>query len=223
MLLKEWMSTPVQTLDHEGSLADAAKLFRSHGISLLPIISNGEMIGILSHTDLKKATPTRKMEESARTDYMDYKKAVSIMSWPVITVGINQTIDEAAHIMLQNRIHGLPVLDTAGTLKGIVTRKDILSCLISYTRTHGQGQIFVFQLQDKPGIIKTIIEMIQARGGRLKSVLTSYKPDDPYFRKVFFNVFDLSPEEFETLAQGFKTADELLYMADLSRNIRIVC
>ena len=53
-------------------------------------------------------------------------KAMDIMTPRVITVSADATIAEAIRLMLQNRISGLPVVDAAENLVGIVTEGDFL-------------------------------------------------------------------------------------------------
>jgi len=53
-------------------------------------------------------------------------KAMNVMSRDVVTVGPDATILQAAHLMLQRRFSGLPVVDSSGALVGIVTEGDFL-------------------------------------------------------------------------------------------------
>ncbi|MFU8770387.1 MAG: CBS domain-containing protein, partial [Desulfotignum sp.] len=58
MLIKEWMSKPVITINHNESLNDAAKLFRTRVISMIPVLMNDLPAGIITDGDLKKALPS---------------------------------------------------------------------------------------------------------------------------------------------------------------------
>src|SRR5262245_31880251 len=53
-------------------------------------------------------------------------KAKDVMTQPVISVAANASVLDAARLMLQNKISGLPVVDDAGNLAGIVTEGDFL-------------------------------------------------------------------------------------------------
>jgi CBS domain-containing protein len=52
--------------------------------------------------------------------------AADIMTQPVITVTPETTIVEAAQLMLQHHISGMPVLDSGGAMVGIITEGDLL-------------------------------------------------------------------------------------------------
>ena len=58
MLIKEWMSKSVITIDDNDSLNDAIKLFQTRIISMLPVLNNKKLVGILTDGDVKNATPS---------------------------------------------------------------------------------------------------------------------------------------------------------------------
>jgi acetoin utilization protein AcuB len=225
MLIKEWMSRTVTTINHDDSINDAAILFRTRIISMLPVLENGRLAGIVTDGDIKKATPSdaTTLDRFELTSMMDTVKIRTIMSKPVITIQADHTVDEAAGIMLARGISGMPVLDDAGRIEGIITKSDIFRCFVSFTGIAGKGQIFAFQLRDKPGIIQHITEMIREKGGRLCSIMTSYDDIEEGFRKVYFHTFDISHENFQILFDHFHATGELIFAADLSRNFRKIC
>ncbi len=218
MVIKEWMSRPVITIDYNESLNDAAKMFRTRAISMLPVLKDGKMIGIVTDGDIKKATPSDVTTLDKLS--LDFVKIAYIMSKPVITIRADHTVDEAAGIMLSKRISGMPVVDKAGMLEGMLTKSDVFRCFVSFTGVSNKGQIFVFNLPDKPGIIKKIAGMIRDGGGRLCNIMASYDNMEKGLRKVFFHTFDIDPDNFDGLVEKFHGAGELLYAADLSREIR---
>lgn len=225
MLIKEWMSRSVVTIDHNDSLNDAIKLFRTRIISMLPVIKDKKLVGIVTDGDAKKATPSNAttLDRFEMITLMDAVRIESIMSKPVITIGQDYTVDEAAEIMLKKGISGMPVLDNRGMIKGILTKSDIFRCFVSFTGVSDKGQVFAFKLQDRPGVIKILTDIIRESGGRLCSIMTSYDDIEDGFRKVFFHTFDINPSDFNSLVERFHEAGELLYVADLSRKFRMIC
>jgi acetoin utilization protein AcuB len=222
MLIKEWMSKSVITINQDDSLADAVKLFQTRVISMLPVLSRGKIIGILTDGDIKKASPSdaTTLDKFEISSLMDKVSIESIMSKPVVTICTDHTVDEAAGIMLSKGISGMPVVDNSGTIKGIITKSDIFRCFVSFTGVSNKGQVFAFNLQDRPGIIKNLTDLIIKKGGRLCSIMTSYDDIEEGFRKVFFHTFDIDPDSFDSLVESFHGAGQLLYAADLSRGFR---
>ena len=222
MLIKEWMSRSVITLESDKSLSDGLKLFKTRVISMLPVLKNGKLAGIVTDGDLKKASPSdaTTLDKFEMASLMDTVRIESVMSAPVVTIQSDHTVDEAAGIMLAKGISGMPVLDKAGKITGIITKSDIFRCFVSFTGVSNKGQVFAFKLQDKPGIIKYLTDMIRNSGGRLGSILTSYDDIEEGFRKVFFHTFDINPDKYDRLVEKFYGTGNLLYAADLSRGFR---
>jgi len=222
MLIKEWMSRPVITIRHDESLNDAAKLFRSRVISMLPVVKDCALTGIITDGDLKRAMPSdaTTLDRFELPALLDDIKVGSIMTKTVITIPLDYTVDEAAGIMLKKGISGMPVMDRSGEMIGIITKSDIFRCFVSFTGVSPTGQIFATRLQDRPGVIKKFTDMIRAKGGRMCSIMTSYDDIEKGYRKVFFHTFDLSPDAFSSLVETFSEIGQLYYAADLSRGYR---
>jgi len=222
MLIKEWMSRSVITINDKESLSDAATLFQTRLISLLPVLKDEKLVGIVTDGDVKKAIPSdaTTLDKFEMPSLLDSVKIKSVMSKPVVTIRADHTVDEAAAIMLRNGISGLPVLDAQGKIDGIITKSDIFRCFVSFTGVSNKGQIFAFNLQDRPGVIKVLTDIIRKKGGRLCSIMTSYDDIEEGFRKVFFHTFDIDPSGFDNLVEKFHETGELFYAADLSRGFR---
>jgi len=222
MLIKEWMSRTVLTINDNESLSDALGLFQTRVISMLPVLKDGRLVGIVTDGDIKKASPSdaTTLDRFEMDSFMDKVAIKTIMSKPVETILADHTVDEAAGIMLSNGISGLPVLDTAGKIRGIITKSDVFRCFVSFTGVANKGQVFAFILKDKPGVIKTLTDMIRNSGGRLCCILTSYDDMEEGLRKVFFHTIGIDFDNFDSLVEKFHGAGELIYAADLSRRLR---
>ncbi len=222
MLIKDWMSKPAITIGKEESLNSAAKMLRTRVISMLPVMDSDRIVGVVTDGDIKKAMPSDattldRFEIRSLLDSVAIKK---VMSHPVITIELDWTVDEGASLMLRNAISALPVTDASGKLAGVITKSDIFRCFVSFTGVAASGQIFSFKLQDKPGSIKRVTDLIRNSGGRLCSIMTSYDDIEEGYRKAFFHTLDIVPEKFDRLVEQLGPAGELSYAADLSRGYR---
>lgn len=222
MLVKEWMSRSVITIGSNESLDDADNLFKTRIISMLPVIEDGELAGIITDGDIKKAMPSdaTTLDKFELPHLLSSVKINTVMSRPVVTIDEDYTVDEAAGMMLRRSISGMPVLDKRGMIVGIITKSDVFRCFVSFTGVSDQGQIFALKLNDRLGVIKNLTDLIRDNNGRLRSIMTSYDDMDDGFRKVFFHLFDLSPLQFDRLIGKFREVGELVYAADLSRGLR---
>jgi acetoin utilization protein AcuB len=124
------MTRHPETINHDDSLSKAKEMMDVGRFRRLPVVKNGEIVGMLTERDLRE-----------HFGYLELTKVNAAMSAPVVSVGPNSTVQEAARLMLRHKIGGLPVVD-GGKLVGIVTTIDMLRAFLdvveSYerTRTH---------------------------------------------------------------------------------------
>jgi acetoin utilization protein AcuB len=130
ILIKDWMSTPVYTLLPNTPVATAHKIMTEKNIRRLPVMGEHEVIGIVSLGDIRQARPSEATTLSIwELNYLWSQLAVNrIMTTPVVTVGPDEPILNAAALMLKHKISGLPVLKQKA-LVGIVTESDIFRML----------------------------------------------------------------------------------------------
>ncbi len=107
------ITTPV-TISPSETLRDALALMEKHGISGLVVISGGKLAGILTNRDLRF---TRDLD----------RKVSAAMTKKLVTARVGTTLEQAEKILHEHRIEKLPLVDRRGTLKGLITTRDILN------------------------------------------------------------------------------------------------
>ncbi|MHB8809669.1 MAG: CBS and ACT domain-containing protein [Desulfobulbaceae bacterium] len=222
MLVKNWMSRKVITIDPEDSMAHAAKLIREHKVHMLPVTRKGKLVGVVSDSDLKRASASDATTlEAHELLYLLAKvKIQEIMSKNPVTVPPDHTVEETAEILLQNNISGVPVVDTEGELAGIITRDDLFKVLIALSGLGKKGIQFACKVEDRPGSIKEIGDIIRAHGGRLASVLSSYERVPAGYRIVYIRAYNLNREKLAQLIEEINTKAPLYYIVDHRTNKR---
>ncbi|MER2600255.1 MAG: CBS domain-containing protein [Caldilineales bacterium] len=134
MFVRDWMTAKVITVDIHTTLPDAHKLMRSHKIRRLPVLDRGRLVGIVTRSDIREASPSETTSLSVwELQYLLSKLSMGdIMTRKPITILPNATIRDAANLMYAHKIGGLPVVDTEGHLLGILTESDIFRILITW-------------------------------------------------------------------------------------------
>lgn len=216
MLVKKWMSKNVITLDVNDYMAGAVFLMKQHKIRRLPVVKKGKLVGILTDRDLKQASASGATSlEIHELLYLISKiKVEDIMTKEPITIAPDYTVEEAAQILLENRISGLPVLDQEGNLVGIITQTDIFKALVSLTGLHRKGVSFGFMLEDRAGSIKEVADIIRQYRGRMASILSSYDGVPDGSREVYIRVYGVDRSRLEYLTDELREKFTLLYMVD---------
>lgn len=131
-LVKDWMMRDVITVSPETTLPEADKLLVENTIRRLPVVENGRLVGIVTYGDIRSAKPSHASSLSVwEMNYLITRlKVAEIMTPAPITISQNATIGEAAHLMLQNMVSGLPVVDKDEKLVGIITESDIFRMVV---------------------------------------------------------------------------------------------
>ncbi len=117
MLVKDVMNKNVVVAKSEVTIREASKVMSKYKIGSLVVLKDNDVIGIITEGDI--------MESVANDHNPDSTSVEKIMSQKVLTVDPEDTIENAADIMVQNKIKKLPVMEN-GKLRGIITASDIV-------------------------------------------------------------------------------------------------
>jgi CBS domain-containing protein len=134
-LVQEWMTSTPVTITADVTLPDAHALMKQYAIRRLPVVDeSNKLIGIISMSDVLEAQPSDATTLSIyELNYLIAKLTVAkIMTKAVITVSPGTTIAQAARIMRDKKIGGLPVVDK-NQLVGIITESDIFRMVVEMT------------------------------------------------------------------------------------------
>lgn len=195
MLVGERMTRNPVTITEDTSIDDALHLMRERKVRRLPVLDpSGKMVGIVSDRDLLHAAPSPATSLSVyELHYLLAKLTVKrVMSSPVITVTASTPLEEAARIMADNKIGGLPVTDD-GKLVGIITETDIFKILLELLGARTAGVRVTVAVQEAKGVLARITRALADEGANIVSVATYGGPNagEP---RLMFKLSDVTPE-----------------------------
>jgi CBS domain-containing protein len=130
-LVRDWMSSHLLTIGLKTSLHEAHALMKDNHVRRLPVVEDGKLAGIVTLADVLQAEPSSATTLSIfELNYLLAKVTIDqIMTRDVITVPATATIRDAAKLMLEHDVSGLPVMD-GNALVGMITESDIFRVLI---------------------------------------------------------------------------------------------
>jgi acetoin utilization protein AcuB len=222
MLVKNWMSKDLITVDVEDSMQDAMKLLKENDIRMLPVMKKGKLVGIITDRDLKRASASdaTTLEIHELLYLLSEIKVKEIMTKDPITVRFDHTLEETAQVLLENKISGAPVVNYDDKIVGTITQSDIFRALVSLTGLRKRGISFSFFIEDSPGSIKNVTDVIRKSGGRMASILSSYDQVPAGYRKVYIRMYNIDRARLPQLREELREKAALLYMVDHRENRR---
>jgi CBS domain-containing protein len=134
-LVRDWMTAPAISISPADSIQAANKLMNEFGIRHLPVVQQERLVGILTISDIREASPSDATTLSVwEINYLWEQLTVErVMTSKVISVRPDDLVVNAVHIMLDRKISCLPVIDADGFLLGIVTAVDVFRLVIALT------------------------------------------------------------------------------------------
>jgi len=194
MLVGERMSHPIISIAPDMSVHDALNLFKRERIRRAPVIKDGKLVGIVSDKDLLNASPSPATSLSIwEMNYLMSKITVSeVMTKKVLTVKEDTPIEEAARIMADNKIGGLPVMRDDHVV-GIITETDLFKIFLELMGAREKGVRVTALIEEKPGQLAKMTQAI-AKGGGNFVAFGQFAGEDPSTRLVTMKVEGMKPD-----------------------------
>jgi CBS domain-containing protein len=138
--VRDVMTSPAVSVTEHTTYKQVARLLSEHGLSALPVLSRGgRVIGMVSEADLlhkqerqHDARPrgmTRRLHRKAAAK-AEARNARELMTSPAVTIHPDAPLGSAARLLNSHHLRRLPVVDPAGQLLGIVSRRDLLTVFL---------------------------------------------------------------------------------------------
>jgi acetoin utilization protein AcuB len=196
MLVRERMVPTPATCPPDMSVTEALRLMRERKIRRLPVLnSRGQLVGIVSDKDLLYASPSPVSSLSVwEMNYLLAKLQVEeVMTRTVITVTEETPLEEAARIMADNKIGGLPVM-RGDKLVGIITETDLFKTFLELLGARQPGVRVTALIASEKGTLARITNAISGAGGNI--VAFSQSKDASRTRwEVTFKVEDVAQDK----------------------------
>ncbi len=193
-------------IEEKASAIEVIRLFNSRGLTFLPVLRRGKVVGIISYRDVREITPSKtEVMDIRELNYLLSKMtAGDVMKPAAAKVRPTDTIELDALRMLEHTVEALAVVDSRNRLVGIITEADVLRVLISISGI-GQGGVQIgIRLSQETAGIEEVTRTIKERGGRIMSILGARDPEDESSRQVFIRIGDLEGNRLRGLLAALR-------------------
>jgi len=222
MLVRNWMNPTILSIDAKTSMAEAINLMKENKIKTLPVFDREALVGVLTDRDLKRASASDAtlLEIHELLHLLTRVKVRDIMSRNPITIPENYTVEEAAEILRDHHISGAPVMDAQGRMVGMISQNDLFNALMSLTGIKRRGIHLAFEVEDRPGSIKDLTDIIRRYGGRMASILSSYDRAPQGARYVYIRAHQVDRDKMAGMLDELQATARLRYLVDHRENRR---
>lgn len=141
VMVRDWMTTPVYTVKMQTPISEAHQIMKDKKVRRLPVVKEDRLVGIVTIGDIREASPSAATTLSIwELNYLWGQLTVEkVMSRNVQVVTPATLILDAAELMLEHKVSGLPVLEPNDKLVGILTESDIFRMLVKSRRAVPTG------------------------------------------------------------------------------------
>ena len=222
MLVKDWMSTDVVTVEAGETVHEAAKIFMQHNPSLLPVVRNGKAVGVMTYRDLQKIISTGDpLIDPCQIPLEVLQQRVdTIMAKSIIAVPPDYTVEETSQLLLEKRIPGCPVLDHEGRVVGIITKKDLLKAFTETSGLPGMGVLLGFLVEDRRGRIDDLLRVLRSHDARLVAIMSSYANAPEGFRNLYIRCFHIDRRRIQEIRTQLGEKAKILFIVDRKEGTR---
>jgi len=191
MIVRHVMTSNPFTVTPDTTIAEALAIMREKGIRRLPVLKGGKLIGIVTKRRLLEVSPSPATTLSVfEMNYLLAKTVVKdIMTKDILTIGPDELLEQAAVLMADNNIGGLPVIEK-DKLIGIITEKDVFQSFVEILGFRDIGSRISVDFGDnRPGVLASIASLTAELGMNISHVVI-YK-DEIIFRVNTKNITSL--------------------------------
>lgn len=175
MLVRERMSKPVITTTPDTPVQEALAIMHKEHIHRFPVLDKkGKLVGIVTESDLQNAHPSEATTLSVwEVNYLLSKITVErVMTKKVMTISEDTPIEEAARIMADHNIGGLPVVK-GDKMVGIITETNLFRIFIELLGARSPGIRVSVVVKDEPGGFARVTTAVRDAGGNIVSFVSS--------------------------------------------------
>ena len=171
MLIQDRMTKHPLTISEDESIAETHRYMQEQNVHHLPVLNKaGDMVGLVSESDLLKAQPSAATSLSMWEIHylLDRVKVKDVMVREVITTTEDCPIEEAAQLMLEHKISCLPVVRKS-KLVGIITETDLFRVFLEMFAARQKGLRITMEVPDRAGEFAKVTKAIADQGGYISA------------------------------------------------------
>ena len=210
MFVRLRMTANPFTVSPDATVPEAMDLMNAKGVRHLPVVDAGRVVGVLSHSDIAAAGPSKATTFSAgEINYLLAQlKVRKVMTRDPITVSPDALLEEAAVLMRDHKIEMLPVV-AGGKLVGVITESAILDAFIELLGFRDAGTRLTVDATDAPGVLSRLTAVTAKHDANIQHLAVYRGEGDRSIVVVGVNSLNTDDIEADLDAEGFRVRYKL--------------
>ncbi len=200
------MITDIISVSPDASISHAFQKMHERGVSQLPVVKHGKLVGLITETLLSEFTPSKSTTLSIyELNYiLDKTKVHAIMDPEPLTASEDMLIEEVAKLMNARDINMVPVVNDNETLVGLISRSDIIDSFIDMTGAgNPDGSRITFNSKNETGKLAEIASIIKDHNVNITH-FTSFNNDTLNTVEI---IIRLNTEDVTPIVEALKAKD----------------
>jgi acetoin utilization protein AcuB len=199
MLVGEIMTRQVATITPDKQVGQALKQMQKLNIRHLPVVHKDRMVGWITSRDLREVLLASMLEKITVGD---------VMVQAPIAVTPDTEVEEAARLVVEHKIGGMPVVE-GDRLVGVLTMLDLIAAFTSMLGLLRSSSRLDLRLEDKPETLEAASKLIKEAGAKIINVALG--PSEKGKRAYYFRLekCDLKPLIKSLTQQGYEVVDSI--------------
>ena len=162
MLVKDYMSQDLITIDKKTKIFDVVELMKEYDIHRLPVVENKRLVGLITEGTIQEAMPSKATSLSVyEANYLLNKTIVDdVMIKKIETIKEDCLLEDAIFTMRTKKVNVLPVLNGADEIVGIITNNDIFDAFLNITGYKEPGTRVSIRIEeDQEGVLAHLTQL----------------------------------------------------------------
>ena len=199
MLVGQIMSQKIVTISPDKRVGQALKLMQKHQIRHVPVMEHDRMVGWITSRDLREVLLASMLEEI---------KVGDVMVQAPLSVTPDTEVEEAARLIHEHKIGGMPVME-GEKLMGVITMQDLISAFIAMLGLLKSSSRLDLLLSNRPEALDVVTRLIKEAGGKVINVALG--PNKGEQRPYYFRLEKVNLEPIVDILkqQGYVVLDTI--------------
>jgi acetoin utilization protein AcuB len=214
MKVKDRMTPNPYTTSPDNSVGNTWRLMNEHKLTRMPVMDKEKLVGMITKKDFGSRPDLNFRGTSLATRYfsseqeqlLEKVKIRDIMpdGQSLVTIDPDAYIEQAAKLLRDNKIGGLPVVDDNSKLLGIITQTDVFDAFLDLLAINRKGTRINLRIKDSPEVLVQIGQILSKYAVKIANLVTMEIVGEDHLLILRINTTDSKPIVNDFKTAGFK-------------------